>query len=34
VRKLAALDPALVCVGHAGPLAGPGLRETLEHAAR
>ena len=33
LRKLAALDPALVCVGHAGPLAGPGLRETLERAA-
>jgi glyoxylase-like metal-dependent hydrolase (beta-lactamase superfamily II) len=33
LRKLAALDPALVGVGHAGPLTGPGLRATLEDAA-
>jgi hydroxyacylglutathione hydrolase len=34
LRKLAALEPALVCVGHSGPLAGPDLRTTLERAAR
>ncbi len=33
VRKLAALEPALVCTGHAGPLAGENLRPTLERAA-
>jgi glyoxylase-like metal-dependent hydrolase (beta-lactamase superfamily II) len=33
VRKLAALEPALVCAGHAGPLQGENLRETLERAA-
>jgi hydroxyacylglutathione hydrolase len=33
LRKLAALDPRLVGVGHAGPLAGPDLRSTLERAA-
>lgn len=33
VRKLAALEPAAVYAGHAGPLRGENLRETLERAA-
>jgi len=33
VRKLAALDPALVGAGHAEPLMAESLRETLERAA-
>jgi hydroxyacylglutathione hydrolase len=33
VRKLAALEPAVVGAGHAGPLRGENLRETLERAA-
>ncbi len=33
VRRLAALEPATVCTGHAEPLRGPNLRETLERAA-
>ncbi|HEU4944645.1 MAG TPA: MBL fold metallo-hydrolase [Solirubrobacterales bacterium] len=33
VRKLAALEPAIVCTGHDGPLRGDNLRETLERAA-
>jgi glyoxylase-like metal-dependent hydrolase (beta-lactamase superfamily II) len=33
VRKLAALDPAVVGAGHAGPLEADSLRETLERAA-
>jgi glyoxylase-like metal-dependent hydrolase (beta-lactamase superfamily II) len=33
VRKLAALEPAVVCTGHDGPLRGENLRETLERAA-
>jgi glyoxylase-like metal-dependent hydrolase (beta-lactamase superfamily II) len=33
VRKLAALEPALVCPGHDLPLRGDNLRETLERAA-
>ena len=33
VRKLAALEPAVVCTGHAEPLRGENLRETLELAA-
>lgn len=33
VRKLAALEPAVVCTGHRGPLRGENLRETLERAA-
>jgi glyoxylase-like metal-dependent hydrolase (beta-lactamase superfamily II) len=33
VRKLAALEPALVCTGHDKPLRGDNLRETLERAA-
>jgi glyoxylase-like metal-dependent hydrolase (beta-lactamase superfamily II) len=33
VRKLAALEPSLVCAGHAGPLRGENLRATLERAA-
>jgi glyoxylase-like metal-dependent hydrolase (beta-lactamase superfamily II) len=33
VRKLAALEPAVVCAGHAEPLRGENLRETLERAA-
>jgi hydroxyacylglutathione hydrolase len=33
LRKLAALDPATVCAGHAEPLRGASLRETLEIAA-
>src|SRR3954449_12812318 len=32
VRRLAALEPKLVCAGHAGPLAGENLREVLERA--
>ena len=33
VRKLAALEPAVVCAGHEEPLRGENLRETLERAA-
>jgi glyoxylase-like metal-dependent hydrolase (beta-lactamase superfamily II) len=33
VRKLAALEPRVVCAGHAEPLRGENLRETLERAA-
>jgi glyoxylase-like metal-dependent hydrolase (beta-lactamase superfamily II) len=33
VRKLAALDPAIVGTGHAEPLRGESLRGTLERAA-
>jgi hydroxyacylglutathione hydrolase len=33
VRKLAALEPAVVCAGHEKPLRGEGLRATLERAA-
>ena len=33
VRKLAALEPAVLCTGHAEPLIGENLRETLELAA-
>ena len=33
LRKLAALDPALVGAGHAEPLAANSLRATLERAA-
>jgi hydroxyacylglutathione hydrolase len=33
VRKLAALEPAVVATGHAEPLRGENLRETLERAA-
>jgi glyoxylase-like metal-dependent hydrolase (beta-lactamase superfamily II) len=33
VRKLAALEPKVVCAGHAGLLRGENLRETLERAA-
>jgi glyoxylase-like metal-dependent hydrolase (beta-lactamase superfamily II) len=33
VRKLAALEPRLVGAGHAGPLRGENLRDTLERAA-
>ncbi len=33
VRKLAALEPALVCAGHEQPLRGENLRATLERAA-
>jgi hydroxyacylglutathione hydrolase len=33
VRRLAALEPAVVCTGHDGPLRGDNLRETLERAA-
>jgi hydroxyacylglutathione hydrolase len=33
VRKLAALEPAVVCAGHEGPLRGENLREPLERAA-
>jgi glyoxylase-like metal-dependent hydrolase (beta-lactamase superfamily II) len=33
VRKLAALEPAVVCAGHERPLRGENLRETLERAA-
>lgn len=33
VRKLAALEPAVVCTGHTEPLRGENLRATLERAA-
>jgi glyoxylase-like metal-dependent hydrolase (beta-lactamase superfamily II) len=33
VRKLAALEPAVVCTGHDKPLRGENLRPTLERAA-
>jgi hypothetical protein len=33
VRKLAALEPKVLCAGHAEPLRGENLRETLELAA-
>ena len=33
IRKLAALEPELVCTGHAEPLRGPNLRSALERAA-
>lgn len=33
VRKLAALEPAIVCPGHRGPLRGENLRGALERAA-
>jgi hydroxyacylglutathione hydrolase len=33
VRKLAALDPAIVGAGHAEPLVADSLRQTLERAA-
>jgi glyoxylase-like metal-dependent hydrolase (beta-lactamase superfamily II) len=33
VRKLAALEPAVVCAGHDEPLRGENLRATLERAA-
>jgi glyoxylase-like metal-dependent hydrolase (beta-lactamase superfamily II) len=33
VRKLAALEPTLVCTGHDEPLRGENLRPTLERAA-
>jgi hydroxyacylglutathione hydrolase len=33
VRKLAALEPAKVCAGHAPPLEGPGVSEALAQAA-
>ena len=33
VRKLAALEPAVVAAGHAEPLRGENLRATLERAA-
>jgi len=33
VRKLAALEPRVVCAGHDLPLRGENLRETLERAA-
>jgi hydroxyacylglutathione hydrolase len=33
VRKLAALEPSVVAAGHAEPLRGSNLRETLERAA-
>ncbi len=33
LRKLAALEPRLVCAGHEGPRRGENLRETLEQAA-
>jgi glyoxylase-like metal-dependent hydrolase (beta-lactamase superfamily II) len=33
VRKLAALEPALVCTGHDKPLRGDNLRPALERAA-
>jgi glyoxylase-like metal-dependent hydrolase (beta-lactamase superfamily II) len=33
VRRLAALEPSLLCAGHAQPLRGENLRETLERAA-
>ena len=33
VRKLAALEPAIVCAGHGKPLRGENLRPALERAA-
>src|SRR5882757_199426 len=33
VRRLAALEPHIVCTGHERPLRGENLRETLERAA-
>lgn len=33
VRRLAALEPRLVCAGHEAPLRGENLREALERAA-
>jgi hydroxyacylglutathione hydrolase len=33
VRKLAALEPAVLCAGHGEPLCGENLRTTLELAA-
>jgi glyoxylase-like metal-dependent hydrolase (beta-lactamase superfamily II) len=33
IRKLAALEPAVVCTGHDGPLRGENLRPALERAA-
>ena len=33
IARLAAMNPATVCVGHLGPLTGSGLREKLERAA-
>jgi hydroxyacylglutathione hydrolase len=33
VRRLAALEPAILCTGHGPPLRGANLRETLERAA-
>ena len=33
MRKLAALEPAMVGAGHEEPLRGDNLRETLERAA-
>jgi hydroxyacylglutathione hydrolase len=33
VRRLAALEPKVVCTGHERPLRGENLRETLERAA-
>ena len=33
MRKLAALEPKVVCAGHEEPLRGDNLRETLERAA-
>ena len=33
VRRLAALEPKVVCTGHDRPLRGENLRETLERAA-
>lgn len=33
VRKLAALDPAMVCAGHDEPHAAPDMRRQLEEAA-
>lgn len=33
VRRLAALEPRVVCPGHEHPLRGDNLRETLERAA-
>src|SRR3954447_4127675 len=33
VRRLAALEPSIVGVGHLGPMTGPGVVEELERAA-
>jgi hydroxyacylglutathione hydrolase len=33
IRKLAALEPAIVAVGHLGPLTGPSVGAELERAA-